>query len=60
MNETQNDSDDYVLDTLEVELENQKNMLGDAQDEEHKKEFERRIAQLEEGIRIHKKYKEAL
>jgi len=60
MNETQNDSDDYVLEVLEDELKNQQIMLGDAQDEEHKKEFEKRIAQLEGGIRIHKKYKEVL
>jgi len=49
----------YVFVLLNEDLKDQRDLLKDAQDEEHEKEIEARIAELKKWIKIVKEHKEA-
>ena len=49
---------EYAKKVLNEELRDQRDLLKDAQDEEHRKEIETRIEQLKAGIKILKEYEE--
>ena len=49
----------YVFVILNEDLKDQRDLLKDAQDEEHEKEIEARIAELKKWIKIVKEHKEA-
>jgi len=49
----------YVFVLLNEDLKDQRDLLKDAQDEEHEKEIEARIAELIKWIKIVKEHKEA-
>jgi len=48
----------YVFVLLNEDLKDQRDLLKDAQDEEHEKEIEARIAELIKWIKIVKEHKE--